>query len=386
MTALIKYEYVVVGAGVVGATIAYHLARRGRKVLLLERATPASIGASAYPGGILRGFDLDPLMADIATQGLDYFLHWGSLGFFGSCPVRHLGFTYLLKPSSLSQAETIIAALGSRSSARLLPKAERAEKLGALNPDHGIAIFEHAGGVGDPAATARSFCAGMIRHGGTLLEYAQLHQISARDSGGWMVALDYGLIAAERIVLATGAWSKQLLPSLPLETRSISLACVQSSAKIDSPIFDEVGGVYIRPLNERMFYCGSTTVEGEVEGDEVRPNVSDQVYQHIFEQTKTLLHEGHELRLLHGVSGMDAYTSSRRPYLGFIDQEKTFYIATGFSGRGYKYALWAGDAVAADLCNQNHGLLGNRFNLDAFRLSPNEMRKHTEIGAMHARR
>lgn len=66
--------------------------------------------------------------------------------------------------------------------------------------------------------------------------------------------------------------------------------------------------------------------------------------------------------------GCDACTPTGLPYLDFVDAGRTFYVATGVSGRGLKYALWAGNAVAVDLCGERTGASGRLIDLSAYRL------------------
>ncbi|RKP50814.1 NAD(P)/FAD-dependent oxidoreductase [Trinickia fusca] len=368
---MIRCEYAVVGAGVGGSAIAYHLARRGCRVLLADRGTPASLGATAYPGGIIRGFDPDPRIAYLCTQGLDYFLHWDRIGLPGPTPARHLGFLYLLQPSKLAAAQAVIDALGSRGSARILTGAERRKRAPFLSADHaGAAVFETMGGIADPVRTTFALCDGLRNFGGLLLEHAELRSMSAHAGGGWQLSFGCDDVVADRVVLAMGAWLKAWLPSLPIVSRAVSLGCVESSAEIPFPVFDEIVGAYLRPASARTFYCGCATLEDEVEG--AIADVPSHVYRAIFERARMTFGEDCDAHLVHGLSGCDAYTSTGLPYLDFVDREKTLYLATGFSGRGYKYALWAGDAVAAELCDDLRGLLGNAFDLTPFRLHANQ--------------
>lgn len=51
-----------------------------------------------------------------------------------------------------------------------------------------------------------------------------------------------------------------------------------------------------------------------------------------------------------------------------VDADRTLYVATGFSGRGLKCALRAGNAVAVDLCGERTGASGRLIDLSAYRL------------------
>src|SRR2546423_1908191 len=66
-------DIVIVGAGVVGAAVAYELARRRQRVLVLERAEAAGLGASRWSlgGTSWLGAAMDPRLRDLCREGLE---------------------------------------------------------------------------------------------------------------------------------------------------------------------------------------------------------------------------------------------------------------------------------------------------------------------------
>src|SRR5919202_6252179 len=88
-------EVIVVGAGVVGASVAFHLAERGMATLILDREGPAA-GSTARSGALVRAHYPTALEADLAWESLtEYFERWGErVG--GGCGFTRTGFTYLV--------------------------------------------------------------------------------------------------------------------------------------------------------------------------------------------------------------------------------------------------------------------------------------------------
>ena len=71
-------EALVVGAGVVGASVAFHLAERGVETLVVDREGPAA-GSTARSGALIRAHYPTALEADLAWESLtSYFEPWGS--------------------------------------------------------------------------------------------------------------------------------------------------------------------------------------------------------------------------------------------------------------------------------------------------------------------
>jgi sarcosine oxidase, subunit beta len=88
-------EAIVVGAGVVGASVAFHLAERGVETLVLDREGPAA-GSTARSGALVRAHYPTALEADLAWESLTkYFESWGErIG--GGCGFTRTGFAYLV--------------------------------------------------------------------------------------------------------------------------------------------------------------------------------------------------------------------------------------------------------------------------------------------------
>src|SRR5947208_15237547 len=90
-------DAVVVGGGVVGASLAFHLASRGMKrVVLCERRFLAA-GASGKSGALVRMHYTNEPEARLALASLPYFPHWGDMVWHGSSGSRRTG-TYRFVP------------------------------------------------------------------------------------------------------------------------------------------------------------------------------------------------------------------------------------------------------------------------------------------------
>src|SRR5918998_5365833 len=88
-------EVIVVGAGVVGASVTFHLAERGVRTLVLDREGPAA-GSTTRSGALIRAHYPTALEADLAWESLtNYFEPWGArVG--GGCGFTRTGFAYLV--------------------------------------------------------------------------------------------------------------------------------------------------------------------------------------------------------------------------------------------------------------------------------------------------
>jgi sarcosine oxidase subunit beta len=152
-------DVVVVGAGVVGASVAFHLATRGvRKVVVCERRWPAA-GATGKSGALVRMHYSNEPEARLATASLPYFHHWSDVVGRGDCGFLRCGMLRIVAPElepRLRANMDMLERLGANT--RIVGRAELAE----LVPDWQLddvpfAAWEPDSGCADPVATTHGF-------------------------------------------------------------------------------------------------------------------------------------------------------------------------------------------------------------------------------------
>src|SRR5215211_9388641 len=148
-------EALVVGAGVVGASVAFHLAERGAETLIVDREGPAA-GSTARSGALIRAHYPTALEADLAWESLtDYFEPWGErVG--GGCGFTRTGFAYLVGEENVEALKHNVAL---QRKVGVETGLVGPEELGEIDPalrTDGIALaaYEPRGGYADPVATA----------------------------------------------------------------------------------------------------------------------------------------------------------------------------------------------------------------------------------------
>jgi sarcosine oxidase subunit beta len=101
-------EAIVVGAGVVGASVAFHLAEREVETLVVDREGPAG-GSTARSGALVRACYPTALEADLAWESITgYFEPWGDrVG--GGCGFTRTGFAYLAGEDRVQALEHNVA-------------------------------------------------------------------------------------------------------------------------------------------------------------------------------------------------------------------------------------------------------------------------------------
>src|SRR5918998_6482623 len=147
-------DVVVVGAGVVGASIAFHLAERGVDTLVLDHEGPAA-GSTARSGALIRAHYPTALEADLAWESLtEYFEPWGErVG--GGCGFTRTGFAYLVGEQNIDALRYNVAL---QRKVGVETELVGPDELCDIEPAfcaEGVALaaYEPRGGYADPAPT-----------------------------------------------------------------------------------------------------------------------------------------------------------------------------------------------------------------------------------------
>jgi len=168
----------------------------------------------------------------------------------------------------------------------------------------------------------------------------------------------------ERVVIAAGAWSRDLLPTRYAEhVRAGRILLTWFSAR--DPLAFENGPfpVFMRD-SEDLHLWGAPTLDGNTVkiGGICRPDEIDDLATMNRELTAAELDASHAAvaQTLPGLipsavrskAYPDLYTRDAQPLIGRLPEMPGVYVATGFSGKGFKMASGVGEAVARDLFNE----------------------------------
>jgi len=300
-----RTDAIVLGAGIVGTSIAFHLARRGMSVALVDRA---GIGEQTSYGnaGIIEGNTVFPptfpsdLMtlarvalkrASIANYHLSFLpkvAPWLLKFHAASQPQRLIEFAHLIRPlyaSAVAEHEKLMAESGAtqylrktgwlkvyRSAhtfAALKPELDLAAEFGlplevldvagaqalepSLNASFRHAVFwPEAASVSNPYAVTCAYAARFAALGGVTLngDARSLH----RSGQGWRVETNEGGVDAPEVVVALGPWAPDLLTALGLRfPMAVKRGYhrhfkAKGNASLARPVLDADSGYCITPM------------------------------------------------------------------------------------------------------------------------------------------
>jgi sarcosine oxidase subunit beta len=356
LSAIATADVIVVGAGVQGASLAFHLARRGAGVLVLDRAAVAG-GATGRSSGFVRmHYDLE-LEARLAWASYPYFADWAGRVGEGDAGFVRTGFLQLV-PASV--ADALRANVAAHQAIGIPTNVVGPEEVSGLVP--GIAIddivaaaYEPQSGYADPTATAAGFLAAARLAGTRYIGNCRVIGVVLDGGRAVGVESDRGTFQAPVVVVAGGAWSAELAATagvtVPVEAWRHDTAYfgLPDDRTADLPIvIDHAQEVYFRPEGRELLLVG-------LEAGNVIGGSPDRPMEALAETTVEAMIErvcrrlpwmaAGTFRTAHG--GQDGITPDQRAILGPVGPggPDGLWLACGFSGTGFKTA----PAVGASL-------------------------------------
>src|SRR6266516_7509501 len=355
-----NFDVIVVGGGIIGNSIAYHLSRQGRQVLVIERSdiavSPAASWASA--GGVRRQ-GRHPAEAKLAIEAIE---RWKTLEQELEADLHYRRGGNLLLAESEAEADQLSKFVTHQheigfADVRLVDRKEALALVPGLNDRVVAGSYSPSDGQADPVSTTRALAAAAQRHGATYWTETTALALLAHSERVTGAQTERGEVMAAHVVLAAGVWSDELAASidlrLPIPTGALQMI-LSTPARPGSllPVLSAVsrmlslkqladgafllgGGWHGNPTADRRSYTmRPESIEGNwVAACELLPIVGGQ-------------------RIERAWCGLEALSFDDIPFIGSIPGLDGFTIATGFSGHGFAIAPAVGRSVADQINGQ----------------------------------
>jgi len=347
------FDAIIIGAGVMGASIAFHLAERGLKTAILERNVIAS-GATGHSSGLVRmHYDLAAESELTFASYKHYFNNWKErVG--GECGFQKTGFMQIAKREHEDKLRGNVAnqqRIGINTS---IISADDVKKLvpDFLTEQFDFAAYEPDSGYADATLTTNSFIEAAKRNGATLIqncEVTAIHTSGGRVTG---VSTTKGEFSAPTIISAAGPWAKHVAKladvDVPLVTWTHDVAFLHrppSLGKIPAVIDDTIN-CYFRPEGSALILAAGEdeSLRGEApdaEDQTPTPTFVEKLIDAMVQRIPKIEESG-----LHSIHvGRDGITPDQRAIYSAAGPDG-FYLACGLSGTGFKTAPAAGASMA----------------------------------------
>ena len=347
-------DVVVVGGGVNGISIACALASRGvKRVVLLEQGALAS-GASGRSSALVRMHYTNETDARLAWASFPVFRDWVEL--MGGPPVfTHTGFVNVVSPpyaDNLRRNVEMLRGIGVNTVA-LTPAELKALQPFANVDDVGAAAYEPDSGYANPAETVEGFRRRAVERGAQVRQWTAVTAIRRRESRVIGVDTAAGAIDAGAVVVAAGAWSVRLCREmglrLPARPKAIDTVVVTRPPALRDPhmiFIDNVQGSYFRPESGILTLVGVPCQEWDIDPDTLGTGLPPQSATQGAQILTQRIPAMEQATLSRGYRAFDGYSEDRHAILGRVEGVDGLYLATAFSGSGFKISPAVGACMA----------------------------------------
>ncbi|MEE8226360.1 MAG: FAD-dependent oxidoreductase, partial [Kiloniellales bacterium] len=270
----------VIGGGVVGCSILYHLTKFGwTDVVLIERSELTS-GSTWHAAGGFHTLNADTNMA--ALQGYTIRLYEELEAISGqSCGLHHVGgLTIATTPERMDYLKTERAKHRYMGLETEIIGPEEIRKRSPIVNTEGVigALYDPLDGHLDPSGTTHAYAKAARLQGAEIYLRNRVIELKPRADGSWDVVTEQGTIVAEYVVNAAGLWAREVgemagvvLPAHPMEHQYLVTDDIPQVYEHETElphVIDPGGENYLRQEGRGLvigFYeqaCDSWAVDG----------------------------------------------------------------------------------------------------------------------------
>jgi len=347
--ALERAEILIIGGGIAGLSTAFHLAKAGQRgVMLLDREDLPGFYASGHNAGVGRQLTGRAEHTALTIEGCNRLAEAGLLDQRG-------GFLLGAEPGGTK-------ALAQEAERFNLPVVE-----GAGTPLPGLKAVEHfkipSDGFIDVDGVL-AHCAEGARSGGAVLKFGCCVKAIRPSSDGFEVETDQGVIQAERLVNAAGAWAQEvghMAGGLNVSFRPLRRHLIWSNISYpqdqswawwaDRPL-------YIRSESGGLLLCACEEDDVVLPSRGQQPEKDDYILENLFSSMRELAPSLSDAPIARLWCGIRTFAPDRRFMIGTDPVNQRLFWVAGLGGHGMTSGLAVGNLAAeALLGKRNAGLL-----------------------------
>lgn len=373
---------IVIGGGVIGTSIAYHLAKSGESDVLLLEKTRLTEGATWHAAGLVGQFRSQQNLMSLMKDSVSLFdglaadtgqeIGWRKVGSMRVAASQDR-WQELLKSHSAARAVGF--------DMQLLTPLEARELYPLMQIDDLVgAAFIPGDGHVDPYSLTQAYAKGTRKYGGRIIEEVRVSDLVRQSNRISHVVTDHGTIEADIVVNAAGLWARQVGNMAGVE---LPAAVVQhqyfvtektSDIPDDLPAFrDPDGGYYAKPEPGALAIGGWEKTTDTVNPKKGFPweNARHLFNSNIDRMEEVFLPAAHRLPLLNNlgvrtvVNGPIPISPDGEPIMGPVPGLQNFFVACAFTS-GIAASGGAGKAAANWILNGDPGLDLWAFDLRRF--------------------
>ncbi len=371
-------DVVIIGGGIVGSSIAWHLTDAGcKRVVVLEREKHQGKGSTGKSMGGVRAQFSTPVNIQMSLYSIPFYAGFEERTGHES-GYRPQGYLFLaITPAHLGYLRTNMekqVALGLKG-VRLLAAAEIRGMYPQLRTDDIVGgSFCATDGFVDPYSAMNGFTARAVENGARIVKSAEVTGITTDAQGVASVVSTQGSFATRVVVNAAGAWAKSVaamvgvdLPVEPLRRMLVPTEPFDEFPHTAPMIIDMSTGFHFRPEGRGFLLAWADGEEKSSFNTDFDPAFIEKILTHAADRVPVF--ENVAVNPKKAWAGLYEMTPDHHPVLGAVPEVKGFFCANGFSGHGVMHAPATGK-ILADLI-----LRGSTDLVDARLLDINRFRE-----------
>lgn len=346
------HDVVVIGGGLHGLSAALHLARAGKRVLVLERHWAGRHASGATAAGV-RTLNRDRRELDLSLEAISLWPRLQEI--VGDDCGFHAGGQICVAETEEAMTRLQDRVEGLRRDGydheELIDRDELRRWVPSISPHCVGASLSRRDGAADPHRALRAFRESALQAGVTLREHCGVNAIE-RKGQDWLLTTDHGQWTVPVIVNAAGAWSARIAAMvgdrIPLATKS---SMMMVSERIE-PFIRPVVAIQGRSLSFKQSDQGTLVIGGGLQGvpdlDKQTSTARMRILAKGARAATDLFPSVRDLRIVRVWAGLEAATSDLLPIIGPSPNAPGVFHAFGFSGHGFQLVPIVG-AVITDL-------------------------------------
>ena len=267
----------VIGGGVVGCSVLFHLAKAGWKDIVLVERLELTSGSSWHAAGGFHTLNGDPNVAKLQSYTVQLYKEIEEIS-GQSCGLHITGGMMLAGTPERMDFLKLAHAKGRYlgMDTEIIDAAEAKRRLPLIDDKYFIgAMYDPLEGHLDPSGTTHAYAKAARTFGAEIYRQTRVVELNPRAEGGWDVVTDKGTITAEHVVNAGGLWAREIgrmvgleLPVLAMEHHYIVTEDSPEVAEVEARtgkelvhVIDFEGELYLRQEGKGIL-LGSYEREG----------------------------------------------------------------------------------------------------------------------------
>ena len=346
-----RADIVIIGAGAIGASIAYQLGRRGvRDVVVLERDMVGA-GSTSKAAGSIRVQFATRVEIELSLRGIAFFKRFeDEMGV--PCDFHQEGYLFVVtdEPTLARFRDNVALQRSMGADVRVIAPDDARALVPSLNMDDAIAaVWGPTDGHASPNDVVQAYAAQARARGVRIVEDTPVTGIVVERGRVTGVLTPAGAIATRLVVNAAGPWAplvgRMAGLELPVDPRRRHIFVTDAFAGIRHPmplVTDTGSGFYCRSEQGAILMSpgdiGATTeYEAQVDWSMLELAVEKAI-------RRVPALEGAQVR--HAWAGLRPLTPDGRAILDWAPGVEGLYLAVGFCGHGFQHSPGVGETVA----------------------------------------